>query len=184
MSEQLRSLADAVERIESVHRQQGRAFLVNLGAAFRALKLYPLENAQVQRSLDELVESARALHQVDPVLEMHVADESVFINKTRLRLALDRYAALGHVLNTFKDAGVGVLVADEEVSRKEWQELVLRLSEVKAPKEGEEADEDSLTDLQDELAERGVVHIGLEAPAEGGGAGEEIDPADRALEIA
>ncbi len=101
MNDRLPSLADAVERIESVYRQQGRAFLVNLGAAFRTLKLYPLENEQVQRSLDELVGSARALHQVDPVLEMHIADESVFINKTRLRLALDRHAGLGHVLNTF-----------------------------------------------------------------------------------
>ncbi len=189
MSDQLRSLADAVERVESVYRQQGRAFLLHLGATFRTLKLYPLENEQVQRSLDELVESARALHQVDPVLEMHVADESVFINKTRLRLALDRHAALGHVLNTFKDAGVGALVADEEVSRKEWQEFVSRLLEVKAPEEGEDEDEDEdyLTDLQDDLVARGVIHITLEPPTEGGGgagAGEEIDPAERALEIA
>ncbi len=187
MNDQLHSLADAVERIESVYRQQGRTFLVNLGAAFRTLKLYPIENEQVQRSLDELVGSARALHQVDPVLEMHIADESVFINKTRLRLALDRHAGLGHVLNTFKDAGVGVLTADEEVSRQEWQDLVLRLLDVKALEE-EEDEQEHLAELQEDLAERGVVHITVGAPVEGGGGGAggggEIDPQDRALEIA
>ena len=184
MKEQHRTLADAVERIESVHRQQGRAFLLNLGTAFRSLKLYPLENEQVQRSLNELVESARALHQVDPVLEMHISDESVFINQTRLRLALDRSASLGHVLNMFKDAGVGVLVVDEAVSRDEWQQLVSRLLKVPAPQEGEDVDEDHLAELQSDLEDRGVIHIRLGAPAEGGGAGEELDPADRALEIA
>ena len=53
-----RSLTDAVERIESVHRQQGRVFLVSLGAALRSLKLYPMENEQVQRALNDLVEGA------------------------------------------------------------------------------------------------------------------------------
>ncbi len=184
MNDRLHSLADAVERIESVYRQQGRAFLVNLGATFRTLKLYPLENEQVQRSLDELVESARALHQVDPVLEMHIADEAVFINKTRLRLALDRQAALGHVLNTFKDAGVGVLIADEEVSRQEWQNLVSRLLDVKALEEGED-EQEHLANLQEDLVERDVVHITVGPPvAGGGGGGGEIDPQDRALEIA
>jgi HD-GYP domain-containing protein (c-di-GMP phosphodiesterase class II) len=187
MAERQPSLADAVERIESVHRQRGREFLVNLGTALRSFKLYPLENEQVKGALDELVESARALHQVDALLEMHLADEAVFINKTRLRLALDRFASLGHVLNTFKDAGVGALVVDEAVSRKEWQELVLLLLEVKAPEPeaDEEPDPELLTELQDNLVERGVIHITLGPPAvAGGGAGEELNPEDRALEIA
>ena len=185
MTDRGRSLVDAVERIESVHRQQGRAFLLNLGAALRSFRLYPLENAQVQRSLNELMESARALHQVDPVLELHVGDETVFINKTRLRLALDRHAALGHVLNTFKDAGIGTLVVDEAVSRKEWQGLFSLLLEVKAPEQASEEDLDYLAELQDELVERGVTHITLGPPVEpGGGGGEELSAENRAIEIA
>ncbi len=185
MTDRGRSLVDAVERIESVHRQQGRAFLLNLGAALRNFRLYPLQNEQVQRSLNELMESARALHQVDPVLELHVADETVFINKTRLRLALDRYAGLGHVLNTFKDAGIGALVVDEAVSRKEWQGLFSLLLEVKAPEQASEEDLDYLAELQDELVERGVTHITLGPPLEAGGrGGEELSAEDRAMEIA
>lgn len=185
MKDRGRSLVDAVERIESVHRQKGRAFLLNLGAALRSFRLYPLENEQVQRSLNELIESARALHQVDPVLELHVADEAVFINKTRLRLALDRYAALGHVLNTFKDAGIGALVVDEAVSAKEWQSLFSLLLDVKAPEQVSEEDIDYLGELQDGLAERGVTHITLGPPAKvGGGGGEELSAENRAIQIA
>ncbi len=130
-----RSLADAVDRIEAVLRQNGRVFLTSLGTALRSLKLYPLENEQGQRALDELIEAARALHQVDPMLEMHVADEFVFINQTRLRLALDQHASLGHVLNTFRQAGVGQLSADEAVSRAEWQDLALLLLAVEPTEE-------------------------------------------------
>ena len=185
MTDRGRSLVDAVERIESVHRQQGRAFLLNLGAALRSFRLYPLENVQVQRSLNELMESARALHQVDPVLELHVADETVFINKTRLRMALDRYAGLGHVLNTFKDAGIGSLVVEEAVSPKEWQGLFSLLLEVKAPEQVSEEDLDYLSKLQDGLVERGVIHITLGPPVEAGvGGGGELSAENRAMEIA
>ncbi len=185
MTDRGHSLVDAVERIESVHRQQGRAFLLNLGAALRSFRLYPLENEQVQRSMNELMKSARALHQVDPVLELHVADEAIFINKTRLRLALDRHAALGHVLNTFKAAGIGALVVEEAVSPKEWQGLFSVLLEVKAPEQVAEEELDYLAELQDQLVERGVTHITLGPPVEAGGSGgEELSAENRAIQIA
>ena len=98
------TLTDAVDHIESVHRLQGREFVSHFGATLRVLKMYPLENEQAQRSIDQLGESARKLHQVDSVLEMQVSGEFVFINRTRLRLALDQSASLGNVLNTFRQS--------------------------------------------------------------------------------
>ena len=173
-----RSLTDAVERIESVHRQQGRVFLVSLGAALRSLKLYPMENEQVQRALNDLVEGARALLQVDPVLQMQVAGEFVFINKTRLRLALDQYASLGHVLNTFAEGGLGTLTVDEAVSRNEWQELVKVLLNAEPP-DGDA--EGNALRLQAMLQEHDVTHIFLGPPTV---APQELDAEERSKELA
>ncbi len=154
------SLTDAVDHIESVHRLQGREFVSHFGATLRVLKMYPLENEQAQRSIDQLGESARKLHQVDSVLEMQVSGEFVFINRTRLRLGLDQSASLGNVLNTFRNGGIGVMTIDEAVSRQEWQELATVLVGVQ-PRDD---DDDYVAELQDQLASRGVEHITLGAP--------------------
>ena len=43
------SIAETVQTTDGFLRHAGREFLVVLYTAFRSLKLYPLENAQVQR---------------------------------------------------------------------------------------------------------------------------------------
>ena len=48
------SSRDHVQAEEAKLRQGGRQFLVAFYAALRTLKLYPLENEQTQKSLDEL----------------------------------------------------------------------------------------------------------------------------------
>ena len=42
-------------------RQGGRSLLLALYAALRSIKMYPVENATVQKSLDDLDISARSL---------------------------------------------------------------------------------------------------------------------------
>jgi len=48
-------------------RQGGRSLLLALYTALRSLKLYPLENTTVQKALDDLDSSARALLQTENV---------------------------------------------------------------------------------------------------------------------
>ena len=175
------SLTTAVDHIESVHRLQGREFVAHFGATLRILKMYPLENAQAQRALSQLAEAARKLLQVDAILEMQVTGEFVFINRTRLRLALDQSASLGSVLNTFRQGGIGIMTIDEAVSREEWQALVTVLVGVQ-PRED---DPDYVGELQEQLASKEVEHITLGAPtAPPEEEGEQLDAEERAKQLA
>src|SRR5690349_22184149 len=90
-------------------RHAGREFLVVLYTAFRSLKLYPIENAQVQKALDELAASTKALLNVENELEVRLQGEFIFVNSTRLRLDLDNYASFSHILNVLGQSGIGAL---------------------------------------------------------------------------
>ena len=67
-------------------RQAGRGLLLELYAALRSLKLYPLENATVQKALYDLEASAEKLIQAEGDIEVRLAGDFIFVNATRLRL--------------------------------------------------------------------------------------------------
>ena len=66
--------------------------LLSLYTALRSLKLYPLENATVQKSLADLDTISRALLQSEIELEIRIAGDFIFVNSTRLRLELDNFS--------------------------------------------------------------------------------------------
>jgi hypothetical protein len=113
-----RPLANGGDGDETFLRQAGRTFLIALYAAMRTLKLYPLENEQTQKSLDDLTTTAAHLMERDPELEVRLAGEFLFVNETRLRLDLDNYASFSHVLNTLRHADVGIMRVHREVDGK------------------------------------------------------------------
>src|SRR5206468_10772920 len=83
------SIVETVATTDGFLRLAGRDFLVVLYTAFRSLKLYPLENAQVQKALDDLAASTKQLLDVEKELELRLQGEFIFVNSTRLRLDLD-----------------------------------------------------------------------------------------------
>jgi hypothetical protein len=151
-------LTDAMEdRNEAIFREGGRDFLLAFYAALRNLKLYPIENVQVQRALDEVASTARTLLDVEPELEVRIAGEFIFVNSTRLRLALDNYSTFSHILTTLRVCGVGAVHVEENVERREWQILLSLLLASAASESGG----DGFDDLQKKLSEGGVRHIEL-----------------------
>jgi HD-GYP domain-containing protein (c-di-GMP phosphodiesterase class II) len=102
-------------------RHAGRGFLVSLYAALRSLKLYPIENAAVQRSLDDLQQAAGSLLEREGEIEIRVSGDFLFVNGTRLRLELDNYASFSHVQNLIRAFDIGLLVVHEGIQRREWQ---------------------------------------------------------------
>ena len=78
---------------EVVLRQGGRDFLLAFYAALKNLRLYPVENVQVQRALDEVHSLAEVLLKLDPEMEVRLAGEFIFVNSTRLRIGLDNYSS-------------------------------------------------------------------------------------------
>jgi HD-GYP domain-containing protein (c-di-GMP phosphodiesterase class II) len=170
-------MADTLQSTERVLRQAGRNFLVHFYATLRSLKLYPVENEQVQRALDEVTQSANALLSVEEELEVRVASEFIFVNATRLRLGLDNFASFSHVLTTLRQSGVGVFTVDTEVQRRDWQVFISLLLTFAS----REAAPNKLSELQQKLLQAGVQSIALAAPAD---ADDELEDEEQAKEVA
>jgi HD-GYP domain-containing protein (c-di-GMP phosphodiesterase class II) len=139
-------------------RQGGRALLLALYTALRSLKLYPVENATVQKALDDLDATARGLIALEADLELRLAGDFIFVNATRLRLELDNYASFSHILAMLRAFEVGALRIHSDVDRREWQillGLLLSLSERGQP-------EDRFDELQTRLASAQVRGLEIE----------------------
>src|SRR5437867_6874015 len=102
-------------------RIAGRAFIVSLYAALRAVKLYPIGNASVQKALEDLVNVSHEILTTEHTLEVRVSGEFIFVNGTRLRLDLDNYASFSHVLSIFRVTGIGQLNVSDAVVARDWQ---------------------------------------------------------------
>jgi hypothetical protein len=106
---------------ESALRHAGRGLLLDLYAALRSLKLYPVENATVQKALDELHHTTLALLELESDIEIRLAGDFIFVNQTRLRLELDNYASFSQILALFRAYEVGVVRIHHGIERREWQ---------------------------------------------------------------
>jgi HD-GYP domain-containing protein (c-di-GMP phosphodiesterase class II) len=147
---------------EGFIRHAGRGFLLTFYAALRALKLYPVENATVQKALDELQSSANALLKGEPELELRLAGDFLFVNGTRLRLELDNFAAFSNLLTTFRAFDIGVFRTLEGVERREWQALLSILLSLLS----ETGVEDRYAALIERLGSAGTPHIDFEPATE------------------
>jgi HD-GYP domain-containing protein (c-di-GMP phosphodiesterase class II) len=152
--------ADATDRSapEGQLRHGGRVLLLALYTALRSLKLYPVENATVQKALDELDVAARALLALESDLELRMAGDFIFVNATRLRLELDNYASFSHILAMLRAFEIGALRVHSTTERREWQillSLFLSLSERGEPT-------DRFEELYERLAAGGVTGLEIE----------------------
>ena len=105
---------------DSYIRRAGRTFILAFYGAMRAVKLYPLENAAVQKAVEDLQAMAKEILEREGELEFRVSGEFIFINATRLRLDLDNYASFSFLLSVCRAAGVGVIHVSEEVQPRDW----------------------------------------------------------------
>ncbi len=162
---------------EGFLRQAGRGLLFALYTALRSLKLYPLENATVQKALNDLLEATNGLLAREEEIEIRMAGDFLFVNGTRLRLELDNYASFSQILSLLRSLDIGTLWIRPGIERREWQvflSLMLSLSSREDPSEL----------LQKELMERaaagGVKAIDVEPRSER----HEFDEQQLAREIA
>ncbi len=78
----------------------------------------------MQRALDDLQAAAESLCAREGGIEIRLAGDFIFVNQTRLRLGLDNFAAFSGFVTLMKSCGVGLLRADDGVTRREWQALL------------------------------------------------------------
>ncbi len=142
-------------------RRTGRDFIRDVYAALRAVKLYPVENAAVQKALGELVTRANEILQHEEELHLRASGEFIFVNAVRLRIDLDNYASFNHLLTIFRSNGIGSLEVLDGASAKDWMIFV---SLLQGPVQ-EPADERLVT-VNEKLAGAGVTHLVLGPPTD------------------
>ncbi|HEX4574903.1 MAG TPA: HD domain-containing phosphohydrolase [Gemmatimonadales bacterium] len=171
------SMAETVQSTDGFLRHAGREFLIVLYTAFRSLKLYPLENAQAQKALDDLANTTKQLLDVEKELELRLQGEFIFINAVRLRLDLDNYASFSHILGVLRQCGIGAVRMDEGVERKQLQQFVSLLLTYAV----KETNPNKVFELSQQLADGGVTHIAVEPPLE---TDEDMEDAEKQKEAA
>ena len=154
---------------EGFLRQAGRGFLVSLYAALRSLKLYPVENAAVQRALDELGEAGTVILGREGEIEVRMSGDFLFVNGTRLRLELDNFASFSHVQSLLRSFDIGQLVVHEAVTRKEWQAFLSMLLALA----GEATPEDRFLALAERMGRAGISNVVVQEGDPGGPEDEE-----------
>ncbi len=159
-------------------RQTGRNFLIAMYTALRSLKLYPVENATAQKSLDELQAATLAILEPLGEIELRLSGDFIFVNGTRLRLELDNYASFSNLLAALRSVDVGELKVMPGIERREWQVFLGVLIGLAG---GGEVNHEALLDLRDKLAVANVTHIDVEPPLE---SEDKLAEAERAREVA
>jgi HD-GYP domain-containing protein (c-di-GMP phosphodiesterase class II) len=101
-------------------QEMGRKVLSAFYAALRSLKLYPLENSAVQRTLDDLHQLLSALVQEEGGMELRIVGDFFFLNETRLRLDLSNYSTFGSFARALTEHGIGAVEVLPGINRAEW----------------------------------------------------------------
>jgi HD-GYP domain-containing protein (c-di-GMP phosphodiesterase class II) len=144
-------------------RKAGRQLIFCAYGALRAVKLYPVENAAVQKALAELTTFAKELLTDEGELELRMSGEFIFVNQTRLRLDLDNFASFSHLLSLFRASGIGTVAVNQDASARDW---LVFLSLVQAP--GVDDPPERLAQLQEKLESAGIHAFTLTPTVEQG----------------
>jgi HD-GYP domain-containing protein (c-di-GMP phosphodiesterase class II) len=148
---------------DSFIRRAGRQLIFTAYGALRAVKLYPVENAAVQKARAELTQHTKELIVGEGELELKMSGEFIFVNQTRLRLDLDNFASFSHLLSLFRAAGIGAVSIAESVGPRDW---LIFLSLIQAP--GSDDPPERLAQLLEKLEAASVRVFTLAAPTDPG----------------
>jgi HD-GYP domain-containing protein (c-di-GMP phosphodiesterase class II) len=170
-------VSSATEPSDADIRRDGRHFLLSLSTAFRSLQLYPTENEQAQRALDDLTHAAATLLEYDAVLEVRVVGDILFVNGVRLRGDLDSHASFANLLGMLKSVGVGHVKVEDGIDRAEWVRVVQTLLSAVARKH----DPEQIVELRQMLIARDVHRVFIDVSPEDE---REIDDKDQNKELA
>ncbi len=156
--------------------RNARSVVVALHGALRAVRLYPVENAAVQKALAELDTAASRQVAQFSACEIRHSGDFVFVNDTRVRLALDNYAAVAYVLTLLRDAGVGSLRVVRAADARAW---VVLLAFLQAPPL-EYPEQERLAQLELRLEQAGVAAFEFDPPADELDSDDDLDARERA----
>lgn len=111
-------------------QKAARAFVVAMNSAVRAIRLYPVENAAVQKAIAEVSACSERVREADGTCAVRRVGDFLFVNDTRLRLTFDNYAAVASLLGMFREAGIGGVGLFDAPQARAW---VVLLSFLQSP---------------------------------------------------
>ncbi len=174
-----RSIADSAAATEGLVRQAGKDFLVDFYTALTSLKLYPLENDQVQKSLDDLDKGGRLVTEIEGSLEVKLSGDFLFVNGTRIRQDAESATYFHEIIDVLRRCGVGSFRVDESADRGDWQVFGLTLVNSGV----DEPDLDHVQTVREQLVAGGTSKIEIAAPVMADEV-EEVEDADQAKQTA
>ncbi len=143
-------------------RRRGRELLFAFYGALRTVKLYPADNAVVQQSLDELLNTSAGVLAHEHELELRATGEFLFINGTRLRLDLEHDSSISRSFSSlFRGCGIGLFRVREGAAKADWLHLLNVLNAV-PPGEPDQRRQMVI----DKLAANGVISFELGPPTD------------------
>jgi HD-GYP domain-containing protein (c-di-GMP phosphodiesterase class II) len=168
----------AVEAISDPFlRRIGRALIVSMYGAMRAIRLYPVENEAVKKALEDLSALIGEIIARESEFELKVTREFIFVNQTRLRLDLDNYASFSQVLSLCRASGIGTIHAQPGVGPRDWLVLLSMLQSGSTRVEPEDRFEEAVGRLE----QGGITLVTLGPPT---GVDEDGDFREKAKEAA
>jgi HD-GYP domain-containing protein (c-di-GMP phosphodiesterase class II) len=141
-------------------QRQGQALLVTLYSALQSLRLFPLENQTVQKSLDDLHRAAVRIVDREGGIEIGLVGDFIFMNDVRIRLDLSTYAAFSLISASLHRHGIGSIQIIPGVGRGEWPPFLSLL--LMRP----QATESTFGHFTDRLSGTPVEHIAVGAQRE------------------
>jgi HD-GYP domain-containing protein (c-di-GMP phosphodiesterase class II) len=109
---------------ETVLQPLGRALVTAFYAAAQSLKLYPVENATVQRTLEELYSVCRRILDHEGSADLKLVGDFLFLNDARLRLDLSDYLAFSYFTGLLNRHGVGEIEFNAALTREDLIPLI------------------------------------------------------------
>jgi HD-GYP domain-containing protein (c-di-GMP phosphodiesterase class II) len=146
-------LSTQLVQSETILQPLGRALITGIYAAAKALKIYPLENATVQNTIQELERIAKKLLATEGVIELRLVGDFLFLNEARLRLNLSDYAAFSNVAGLFHRHGIGEIEIENGIERQDLAPLLSLLVQEGA------GDEDAFGRFHQRLVQSTTRHV-------------------------
>ncbi len=163
MSQLLSAIQDAPDGSDL--KRLGRLYVLAFFGAMRAVKLYPVENAAVQKAVLDLVNVTSEILRVAQELDLRLSGDALFMNGSQLRLEADNFAAFKGVSDKLRACGVGELHLEAPPLPRDY---IVLLSSLQLDGQGPRVPDERLEWLLVRLSDAGVGTFHLGAPSESG----------------
>lgn len=109
---------------ETILQPLGRALITVFYASAQSLKLYPIENATVQKALDELYRACKRILDREERVDLKLVGDFFFLNDARLRLDLTDYLPFSYVTALLHKHNVGEIEFEATLTRDDLAPLI------------------------------------------------------------